>query len=133
MDRREKKLEKKGYKPADDIEKKAAEALQLEEKSAKGAREAWEQLQSRFKQDATSIKPWWWLLAAKRLKALEDKVKNETGALEPKAKPWCVVGGQVSLIQPIVISWSRAHPVKDKRPATSNAAGSGWYARGTWV
>jgi serine/threonine-protein kinase len=91
VDEREKKLEKgvtesgfaKGYKPADDNEKKAAEAYQLELQTSPKAREAWEEFQKKFKSDALPTE--WWLLAAKRLRDLGEVPKKST--LAPRRLP----------------------------------------------
>jgi hypothetical protein len=82
----DKKLEKnvtekgfnKGYKPADDNEKSAADAFQLELKKAPEAREAWQALQKKVDKDNQLERPVW-LLATKHLRDLPEPTKKGAG------------------------------------------------------
>jgi serine/threonine-protein kinase len=83
VDKREKKLEKgvtkndfaKGYTPADEQEKKAALAWQLELQKSSRASKAWQDFQKEFDRDTTGTRPWW-LLAAKHLRGLVESEKK---------------------------------------------------------
>src|SRR5207247_5723857 len=77
VERREERLEKgvkgltKGFAPVGDNEKLAAEALKLELQKAPQARDKWEELQKKaVDPDGLALRPWWSLLAAKRLRGL---------------------------------------------------------------
>ena len=83
VDKREKRLEKGvtvkgfagGYEPADDNEKAAAKAFQLELQKSPKANEAWEDLRKKLKRNPASTRPWW-LLATKRLRELPQLQKK---------------------------------------------------------
>jgi eukaryotic-like serine/threonine-protein kinase len=77
VDQREKKLEKSvtknglapEYTPSSDNEKKAAEAFQRALRDPSNARQTWKEFQKQFHRDDAAQRTWW-LLAAKRLRAL---------------------------------------------------------------
>jgi hypothetical protein len=83
MDKHEQRLEKtvtkdgvvKGVQLADEIEKKAAEAYQLELQKSPDAARAWERLKQSLDGAGPETRPWW-LLAAKRCRGLKEKSKS---------------------------------------------------------
>jgi len=77
VERSEDKLEKgakgltKGFTPVGEHEKLAAEALKLELQKAPQARDKWDELQKKgVDPDGLTLRPWWSLLAAKRIRGL---------------------------------------------------------------
>jgi eukaryotic-like serine/threonine-protein kinase len=82
----EKKLQKnvtekglnKGYVPADDNEKTAADAFKSELKKAPDAREAWLALQKKVDKDNQADRPFW-LLSTKHLRDLPEPAKKGAG------------------------------------------------------
>ena len=93
VDKREQKLEKgvtkagfaKGFEPADDEEKKAAKAFQLELQKSPEAIKAWQDVQKNLERDATATRAWW-LLAAKRLRSLAVAERPGKKAKEPRTQ-----------------------------------------------
>jgi eukaryotic-like serine/threonine-protein kinase len=84
VEKREKTLEKNvtdkgfatGYEPADDYEKSAAKAFQLERQKSPKAAEAWEEFRKKFERDTATTRPWW-LLANKHLRGLPATLKKQ--------------------------------------------------------
>ncbi len=86
VDKRERKLEKgvtktgfaKDFEPADELEKKATDAFQLELQKSTQAGKAWQEIQKSLDRDNPATRAWW-LLAAKRLRGLSEKAGKTTG------------------------------------------------------
>jgi hypothetical protein len=84
VDTREKALQKVATKnglsarfdPADDIEKKAADAMLVQLQDPPKAAKAWEEFQKKLDRDSAAQRAWW-LLAAKRLYELKQAPKIE--------------------------------------------------------